>query len=145
MEGKVEGLFLGPDEDGAIQSPTELLAVAGKGIEGDRYFGSGVPAEEITLFPREGLDGARDEIDVEPKEMRRNVMTSGVDLTALIGKKVVVGEVEIEVLKENPPCKHLESLAGKPLLKPLINFGGVRGRIVKGGTIRIGDAIVADN
>lgn len=149
--GKVEALFIGPEEGGPITGVESVNAVAGRGLEGDRYYYSGDgehdPTLEITLVEIEPLENAPDRhgLDVEPIDMRRNVVTRGVTLRDLIGKQFTVGEVRVEGLEDNPPCRHLSKLAGKDLLKPLIENGGIRGRIVSGGTIRPGDAVALDD
>ena len=149
--GKVEALFIGPEEGGPITGVESVSAVAGRGLEGDRYFHSGEgehdPTLEITLVEIEPLEEAptKHDLDVQPIDMRRNVVTRGVTLRDLIGKEFNVGEVRVEGLEDNPPCRHLSSLAGKDLLKALIENGGIRGRIVRSGTIRAGDSIELDD
>lgn len=148
-QARVAGLFIGGVEGGPIVPQDEVKAVAGSGLAGDRYFrsadGEHDPTEEITLFEKEAVDDANLEhgLGLDYADMRRNVMTEGIQLRSLIGRVIRVGEVQIEVLEDNPPCRHLEKLAGKPLLKPLIEKGGVRGRIASSGTIRTGDPITA--
>lgn len=130
--------------------PCELVrAVAGRGLEGDRYFDSNAgehdPADEITLIDADGVQqaGVEHGVDFEPGEHRRNVEVTGLDLPALVGRTIRVGEVEVEVLAKNPPCKYLAELTGKPVLTVLRHQGGVRGRVVTTGTIRPGDAVTA--
>jgi MOSC domain-containing protein YiiM len=149
MAGRVVGIFIGPEEGGPIQSVDEVEAVAGQGLRGDRYFrteAGGDPTEEVTLFSLDDLDDARREFDadIDPADLRRNLMTSGIDLDGLLGATFQVGDVVLEGLETNPPCAHLEQLAGQKLLKPLARRGGIRARIVSGGTIRPGDTIEAD-
>jgi MOSC domain-containing protein YiiM len=145
--GRVTRIFIGPEESGSIQEIAEVEAVAGKGLVGDRYFqdsdGAHDPALEVTLFSAEGLEAGRTEsgLDIGAEDMRRNLMTEGVLLSDLLGRRFSAGEVVLEGLEENPPCAHLQRLAGKPLLKPLIGRAGIRARIVSGGTIRAGDEI----
>lgn len=145
--GRVARIFIGPEESGPIQEIREIEAVAGKGLVGDRYFQEEPeahnPAEEVTLFSAEGLEAGRAEsgLDIEAEDMRRNLMTEGIQLSDLLGRRFSAGEVTLEGLEENPPCAHLQRLAGKPLLKPMIKRAGIRARIVTGGTIRAGDAI----
>ncbi len=145
--GRVARIFIGPEESGPIQEIEEVEAVAGKGLSGDRYFDDDNephdPTLEVTLFSTEGLEAGRMEsgLDIVAEEMRRNLMTEGVTLSDLLGRPFSAGEVVFEGLKDNPPCAHLQRLAGKPLLKPMIEHGGIRARIVKGGTIRAGDEI----
>jgi MOSC domain-containing protein YiiM len=121
---------------------------AGRGGGGAGYFrteAGGDPTEEVTLFSLDDLDDARREFDADigPADLRRNLMTSGIDLDGLLGATFQVGDVVLEGLETNPPCAHLEQLAGKKLLKPLARRGGIRARIVSGGTIRSGDTIEA--
>jgi MOSC domain-containing protein YiiM len=145
--GRVTRIFIGPEESGSIQEIAEVEAVAGKGLRGDRYFDDGHdghdPALEVTLFSAEGLEAGRADsgLDITAEDMRRNLMTEGVELADLLGRRFSAGEVMLEGLEENPPCAHLQRLAGKPLLKPLIGKAGIRARIVSGGTIRAGDEI----
>jgi MOSC domain-containing protein YiiM len=147
---KVIALFIGPTENGPVTQVDSVEAVAGSGLVGDRYFRGTYPEDrwepkvEVTIFSSEKLAAAAKEagIEVTPQDMRRNVYTEGVDVDALIGKRFNIGEVELEGIKANPPCRHLQELAGKKLLvKPLMEGGGIRARITVSGTIKIGDQI----
>jgi MOSC domain-containing protein YiiM len=132
-----------------MQHVSEVVAIAGRGIEGDRYFQpgeNGDPTTEITLIESEAIEAAAAEsgVDIRPEDTRRNIITSGVRLDDLLRKRFRLGEVEVEALEPNPPCRHLQELAGKPLLRPLARRGGVRGRIVKGGRLATWDPIRQD-
>jgi MOSC domain-containing protein YiiM len=145
--GRVARIFVGSRESGPIQELAQVEAVEGRGLKGDRYFDEGSgdhdPTLEVTLFSSEGLDAGRaaGDLDITPEDMRRNLMTEGVTLPDLLGQRFAAGEVVLEGLELNPPCAHLQKLAGKPLLKPMIDSGGIRARIVTGGMIRAGDEI----
>jgi MOSC domain-containing protein YiiM len=124
--------------------------VEGVGIEGDRYATArGTysdkphPDRQVTLIEMETLDAlARDHgIDLPPHETRRNLTVAGVPLNHLVGREFRVGDVVLVGGRLNVPCLYLEDLLGKPVFKPLINRSGLNCRIVKGGTIRPGDAI----
>jgi MOSC domain-containing protein YiiM len=52
-----------------------------------------------------------------------------------------LAEVVLEGVRFCPPCEHLEGLVGKPVMRPLVASGGLRARVVVGGTINVGDAI----
>lgn len=145
-QGQVVGLFVGADPGGPMQPVDEVEAVAGRGLVGDRYLAGGDdhdPTEEITLFAREEVDAANETADVtiDAVDLRRNVMVAGVDLREPRSGALAVGDVVIDAIEANPPCAHLQRLAGKALLAPLAHGGGVRGRIRGGGTIRQGDAV----
>lgn len=144
--GHVVDVYIGPEPERPMQRVSEVVAVAGRGLEGDRHFqaiSNGQPTAEITLIESEAIEAATAEsgVEIQLEDTRRNIITSGVRLAELLGKRFRVGDAEIEALEPNPPCRHLAELAGKPLLKPLARRGGVRGRIVKGGVIGTGDPI----
>ncbi len=150
--GQVEAIHVAPSAGTSMQSLAEVEAVAGAGLAGDRYFTrlgfySARPtdpgAREVTLFEAEVLDELRAEhgIVFNVAEHRRNLTTRGVRLGSLLGHRFRVGEVVLEGVKDCPPCEHLVQLTGKPVLEPLVNRGGLRARVVEGGTIRIGDVI----
>ncbi|MGH9167546.1 MAG: MOSC domain-containing protein [Acidimicrobiia bacterium] len=145
MDGTVVGIFIAPEEAAPVVSLERVQAVAGRGLEGDRYYhrdGAG-PAQEITLIEAERLEAAgRDQgLDLAPGEHRRNIVTSGVELETLLGTRFTVGDAEVEAIRQNPPCRYLQDLTGKSVLEGLRNGGGVRGRIVTSGEIRLGDRI----
>lgn len=151
MHGSIVAIFTAPAEGAPVTSRDEAKAVAGRGLEGDRYFDANEDdhdvADEITLIESEGLELAAAErgVVLEPGEHRRNVVTRGVDLLSLVGQTVKVGEAEVELLRDNPPCKYLQELTGKAVLTGLRGRGGARGRIVAGGVIRVGDPVQADS
>ena len=65
----------------------------------------------------------------------------GVRLDELRGQRFTVGEVVLEGVRDCPPCEHLEELTNKPVMRPLVQRGGLRARVVVGGTIRVGDEV----
>jgi MOSC domain-containing protein YiiM len=133
----------------------EVKLVAGRGIEGDRYFlGTGTyspkpDVREVTLFEMEVLDAiARNDpplqggpIKLLPGDHRRNLTVVGVPLNHLVGKQFRVGEVILRGGRLNFPCKYLDEITGLPLYLPLYNRSGLNCSIVRGGVIRRGDAI----
>jgi MOSC domain-containing protein YiiM len=139
-----------------MQAVSEVEAVVGAGLAGDRYrarrgFYSGRPTEpgarEVTLLEAEVLDwlAAEHHITLTTAEHRRNLTTRGVRLDELLGRPFRVGEVLLEGVKVCPPCEHLVALVHKPVLQPLVNRGGLRARVLVGGTIRQGDSIVEES
>jgi len=147
MVGQIAGIFIAAAPGAPVRALGEVKAVAGRGLEGDRNFYDEAdghdPADEITLIAVEGLERARTDhdLDLAPGEHRRQVVVEGVDLLALVGQRVRVGEVEVAVLADNPGCRHLQNLVGKPVLRGLRRHGGVRGEIVTGGVLRVGDPV----
>lgn len=133
-------------------SRTDVRAIAGQGLEGDRYWsGTGFysdrptteGARELTLIQLDAFEEIETAhgISFATSESRRNVITDGIELSGLIGKRFRMGDVVCEGVRDCPPCVHLEELTGKQVMKPLLRSGGLRARIVEGGTIRLGDPI----
>jgi MOSC domain-containing protein YiiM len=145
-EGSVVAIFTAPKKHAPLDSRDEVSAVAGRGLEGDRYFnaeGWDEPKRELTLVELEAVEAANRDYDLglTPEDMRRQVVTKGVPLNHLIGKEFSVGDVRCLGVKLNEPCNHLRKLADKPLIKPMIHRGGLRAQILESGTIRVGDPI----
>lgn len=152
MKGHVAGIYIVSEASAPMQGVTSTVAIAGKGLEGDRYaagvgFYSPNPttegARELTLIEQESIEAVKTEggIEVADVETRRNVVTRDVRLKALLGKRFSIGEVVCEGVRDCPPCAHLDELTGKNLMPLLVRTGGLRARIVEGGTISIGDEI----
>ena len=152
MPALVEAICIAGRDSPPMQSLDEVEALVGAGLRGDRYlekvgFYSPRPtdpgAREVTLFEAESLDFLRSEhgIDLQATDHRRNLTVRGVQLADLLGRRFRIGEVELEGVKDCPPCEHLQALLGKPVLAALVNRGGLRARVVTGGMIRVGDAL----
>jgi hypothetical protein len=152
--GCVEAICIAAGGSPVMQRLEQVEAIAGVGLRGDRYadgigFYSPRPtdpgAREVTLFEAETMDALRAELGIElaAEEHRRNLTVRGVSLNELLGKRFTVGDVVLEGVRDCPPCEHLEALTGKQLIKPLLDRGGLRARVVVGGMIRVGDAVRA--
>lgn len=144
-KGEVESLHIGPERGKPLHSVNEVVAVAGKGLQGDRKFKEdNEPGREITLIESEALEALRRDYDfnLSEGEDRRNVVIKGAALNHLVGREFRVGEVRLEGIKLCEPCVYLEGLTQRPgLREALLHRGGLRARIVEGGRIRVGDAV----
>lgn len=127
-----------------------VTAVAGRGIEGDRYFlGTGFysdkpgPDRELTLLELEAIDALRHDhrIELEPGEARRNVITRGVPLNHLVHREFAIGDVIARGIRLCEPCTHLVEVTGRKVLGPLVHRGGLRAQIVRGGRISVDDLV----
>lgn len=128
----------------------EAVLVEGRGIKGDRYFlgtghYSGRPHvdRQVTIIEQETLDALlRDHgVQLLPEESRRNLVTTGVPLSHLVGKPFSVGETVLYGGHLNTPCMYLEQLINKPVFNLLAHRSGLNCRILTGGRMRQGDAI----
>jgi MOSC domain-containing protein YiiM len=134
-----------------IALPSAVL-IAGRGIDGDRYFyGVGTysqrpgPSRQVTLFEIEVLEQVKFEygVTLRAEESRRNIVTQGVPLNHLVGREFRVGSVVLRGSALCEPCAHLDRLlGGRGALKPLVHRGGLRADILEGGTVKLSDSIV---
>jgi MOSC domain-containing protein YiiM len=110
-------------------------------MTGDRYFGRG----DITLVEAEALEAFNDDsgIPLSHAEIRRQVLTSGVRLNDLLGKRFRVGGVEAVGAEWCEPCNHIEGLTYPGVLKGMVHRAGLRADIVQPGTIAVGDEVDA--
>jgi MOSC domain-containing protein YiiM len=153
--GKLEHIHIAPAASYEMEELREARLVAGRGIDGDRYFlGTGTyspkpDVREVTLIEMEALEAlARNDpplqdgpIELAARDHRRNLTTRGVPLNHLVGKRFRVGETVLKGGRLNFPCKYLEELLGLSVYLPLYNRSGLNCWIEIGGVIRQGDTI----
>ena len=148
--GVVRFLHITPRASLPMRPMTEVTLVPGKGIDGDRYmtgqgFYSNLEADDaqLTLFELETLVALKRDagIDFGPEEHRRNVTVEGVPLNHLVGRQFWLGETLLEGTRPVVPCRHIEKITGKSISRYLINRSGLYCRIIKGGTVRVGDLV----
>jgi MOSC domain-containing protein YiiM len=135
----------------AMHSVMAARAVPGRGLEGDRYFlGIGTfsptppkPDFEITLIEREKIDAfARlSGLPFTAEQARRNLVTVGVDLNALVGLEFMVGDVRLRGIRLCEPCHYLAKISFPETLKGLVHQGGLRAEILSEGLLLVGDDI----
>jgi MOSC domain-containing protein YiiM len=133
--------------------PVERVrAIAGVGLEGDRYAlrtgrysGDPMVDRDVTLIEAEEIEAlaAGSGIVLAPGETRRNVTTRGIRLNELVGRRFRIGGVECVGTRLCEPCQYLTDLLGKPVLAPLAHRAGLRARIIGDGEIAPGDEVVA--
>jgi MOSC domain-containing protein YiiM len=149
--GKVESIHIAAEAKAPVRAITEVEAVPGAGLSGDRYFlkrgtfYKPEPDYELTLIEAEAIEAAeRDyKVKMNPGEARRNVVTRDVPLNHLVGRDFMIGGVKLRGLRLCEPCSHLEALTGLPVIKSLRHRAGLRAQILTQGIIRVGDAVTA--
>jgi hypothetical protein len=151
LRGAVEGLAVAPSAEAPMQLRDVARALAGRGLEGDRYASrTGTfspragdrPGYDLTLIAAEVLEelGAAGQ-SLDFAGTRRNVLTRGIDVNALVGRIFRIGEVLCAGRRLCEPCAHLERLSGPGVLRPLIHRGGLRVDLLTDGEIRLGAPI----
>ena len=149
--GSVVSLYIANRRSAPMIEMDQLTALAGRGIEGDRYFlGTGTysktpqPGRQVTLIKREVLDRLKEEfgIAVAPEECRRNIVTQCIELNDLVGGEFSVGSVRLRAHRITQPCKYLEELLNRPgLYEAMWDNGGISCEILSDGIIKSGDLI----
>ena len=152
-EGKVISIYIASQSGATMVEVRSVRAVAGKGLEGDRY-AAGVgkfsrkagPGREITLIEAEAIESLAREykVKMDQAESRRNLVTEGLPLNHLVGREFRVGDVTLRGMRLCEPCGHLETLTRPGVRRGLVHRGGLRADIVEGGVIRVGDAATTE-
>jgi MOSC domain-containing protein YiiM len=150
--GEVVSIHVASEAEAGLRSLQEAHAVAGRGLEGDRYFDKkGTysrhqgPDRQLTLIEGEALEAlGRDyNTELDPGDARRNIVTRGVPLNHLVGRTFQVGEVTLRGIRLCEPCGHLAGLVQVEVVPGLIHRGGLRAEVLTTGTIRVGDTLEA--
>jgi MOSC domain-containing protein YiiM len=145
-------ILVAASPDAPMARREEVRAVAGRGLEDDRYFaGRGTfspspqkPDFELTLIERENVDAFTREsgLPFTTAHARRNLVTEGVDLNALVGREFRIGGALIRGVRLCEPCNYLAKSSFAETLRGLVHKGGLRAQIVEDGIIRVGDAVI---
>lgn len=143
-QGRVEWIGLRSKRDLPMIPVTEVIAVAGKGLQGDRYSGDSgkrgltlIQAEHLPVIAALAGHG-----QVAASLLRRNVVISGLPVIALKGRRFRIGEILLEGTDSCDPCSRMEAALGPGGFNAMRGHGGLCARIVEGGRFQIGDALV---
>lgn len=152
MSATVENIFITKTRRGQPQEIAAVKLDAGKGIIGDRYHersleflasGDEVQANHISLISKEELDGflLRNNAKIDYADFRRNVLTSGIDLYSLIGKKFRLGSALCQGVEDCEPCAFLAATVHRAVLPELEKKAGLRAIILEDGDLKVGDTL----
>jgi MOSC domain-containing protein YiiM len=152
LSGTVEAIALAERATGDMYTVDHANALANRGLDGDRYAakaGTFTPDNDtargydLTLIEAEVLDSLTlpDGRTLGYAEARRNVVTRGIDLNALVGRHFRIGNVECLGQRLCEPCSHLERLTTKGALRGLIHRGGLRADVLNDGEMNTDDLI----
>ena len=142
--GQLQGIGLRPERKTPIKVVEEARVILGKGLEGDRFSGKAQSTRQITLIQEEHLAAVASILGLEaldPWAMRRNLVVSGINLLSLKGMRFAIGEVVLEGTGLCHPCSRMEEVLGPGGYNAMRGHGGITAKVIKEGTIRVGDAI----
>ena len=138
-------LGIAADNNQPISEVHSIEVLANKGIVGDRHFHeSNDPYNQLSLIESENIDdyNIKFGLNIPYIDFRRNVITKGIKLNNLVGKKFQVGKVKLEGIDLCRPCKHLsEMLNQENIIKEFLRRGGLRCQILNSSIIEVGDII----
>jgi MOSC domain-containing protein YiiM len=146
MDGRVEAIFV-TAAHGELPAPVKSVqARAGRGLEGNRYYwadGDAPPGGAVTLIAAEAVEAVANEgtVSVEAAAMRRNVVTRGIDVNELVGKRFRIGDVVCEGVELCEPCLDLESMTQPGVIKAFVHRAGLNADILNDGEISVGDTV----
>ena len=142
---KVLKLGITDSNNKKINEVDQIEVLANKGIIGDRHFSEyNDPYCQLSLIESENIDyyNSKYGLDIPYLNFRRNIVTQGIKLNDLIGKKIQIGEVKLEGIDLCRPCKHLtEILNHDNIVKEFLRRGGLRCQILSSSKINAGDKI----
>jgi len=142
---KVFKLGIADKNNKKINEVKAISVVANKGILGDRHFKEfNDPYCQLSLIESENIDyyNTRYELNIPYVDFRRKIVTKGIKLNELIGKKFFIGKVKVEGVDLCRPCRHLtEVLNQNNILKEFLKRGGLRCQILSSSNINVGDLI----
>ena len=128
-----------------IVAVNEIDLIAGKGIIGDRHFKDyNDPYNHLSIIESESIDeyNKKYNLSIPYLDFRRNIITRGIKLNDLIEKKILIGDVQLDVIDLCRPCRHLsEKLDKDNIIKEFLRKGGIRCEILNDGKISINNQI----
>ena len=142
---KVIKIGIAKSKSEKIQEVNEINVFLGKGIIGDRYFDEkNEDRNQLTLIESENIDYYNNKFNLKIPYLnfRRNIVTKGIKLNRLVGKKLIIGKTETKGIDLCRPCKSLqENLGQNNIIKEFLRMGGLRCKILTSSIIKVGDEI----
>ena len=142
--GCVEWIGIRPERREPVQVVDTIIVSEKKGILGDHYSGQS-GNRHVTLIQAEHLPvvaalTGRETLD--PALLRRNVVVSGLNLLALKDQQIQIGDTVLQITGQCHPCSKMETALGPGGYNAMRGHGGMTAKVVRGGEIRVGDAVV---
>lgn len=127
-----------------VRSVDSVVAEAGAGLVGDRYHGT--RHRHVSIQSREYLDAAATQLghDFDSGATRRNLTVDAGEIPTRPGTRITVGEVELEVVRVLAPCRLLDDDMGSGAAAALRGRAGSACRILRSGTIHVGDEVTIE-
>jgi len=150
MQGAIESIYIAQTPGAAMRSVVSATLIAGAGIRGDRNYDEAVLRDgQITLIDAAEIErfNRATGLDIGTGDPRRNVVTRGVELNDLVGKRFRVGQTTLLGVELCEPCATLgkrlasSTVSAAKVVATFAHRAGLRARIDVGGLIRVGDRL----
>jgi MOSC domain-containing protein YiiM len=144
--GRVTWIGLRPGRGEPVEVVTTATAEVGSGLVGDRWTPrrGGEGRRQVTLIQAEHIPVVAALVgrDVDPAELRRNVVVEGINLAALVDVPIAIGgDVVVELTGPCAPCSKMEAALGPGGYNAMRGHGGWNARVLRAGTIGVGDEV----
>jgi MOSC domain-containing protein YiiM len=144
-QGRLEWIGVRPTTREDVIEVLHAQASVDRGLEGDHRARKAGSRRQVTLIQREHLNAVAlllDLDEVSPALTRRNLVVSGINLLALKDEVFSVGGVVLEGTGLCEPCSRMETNLGSGAYNAMRGHGGITARVVSGGALRVGDAVI---
>ncbi|MEN0006328.1 MAG: MOSC domain-containing protein [Bacteroidota bacterium] len=141
--GQVRWMGVRTQKRGAVQQVEAVEVVLESGLLGDHYSGKS-GKRQVTLIQQEHIDTVASILQketVDPALLRRNIVVAGINLLALKDQQFQIGEAILETTGLCHPCSRMEANLGPGGYNAMRGHGGITARVIKGGTVKLGDPI----
>lgn len=147
IQGRVDAIVVRGQPRDRARNIEQTMALAGIGLADDRLGQRGeaeLSTRQVTLIQQEHLPliaaFARSG-PLDPVDLRRNLVVSGINLLSLKKVRLQVGEAVLELVGPCAPCSRMEEVIGPGGYAAMRGHGGMTARILEGGLIRVGDVV----
>lgn len=152
MSNKIKKILIASKAKEKLFNIKEAKVVKGKGIIGDRYylqkgsFSQRLKDKEdfhITFIEQEEIDAFNEKTNLNYSNdlFRRNIVTEGIELNDLVGKKFKINDIEFLGMRLCEPCKLLSLDLGEEFLSQMVHKAGLRAKILSSGSFTLGESI----
>jgi len=140
--GTVERISIAGASGDPLLPLDDIEAITGVGLSGDRHCGN--VARQVSIQSISELESASERLGrgILPDQTRRNITIDAGELPRTRGQRLLLGETELEVFSDAPPCKLMTQIIGRGARPALKRLAGIHCRVISGGTIRLGDNLV---
>lgn len=152
MTNRIIEILIAKEAKEKLFNIDEAQVEKGKGIVGDRYHcEKGTFSEllkekddfHITFIEQEEIDAFNEETKLNYSNdiFRRNIVTKGIKLNDLVGKKFKINGIEFVGARLCEPCKYLSLELGEEFLTKMIHKSGLRAKILSNGSFKVDDKL----